>query len=207
MDRMPRSICEQRPQEIVAACRKLYQRLSFQEITLGEISKETSISRPSIYNYFHSKEEIFLALLQEEYELWTADLTQSFAKHPALTAQEYAALVGQSLEKRITLLKIQCMNLYEIEEHSRLECLVEFKKSYQHTLSTVEKSLEKFFPAMSPKDREIFLYLFFPFLYGLYPYVYPTTQQQEAMERAHIQLSPQKVSDLAALCLLKLLPN
>lgn len=81
------------------------------------------------------------------------------------------------------------------------------QKSYQHTLSTVEKSLEKFFPAMTPQDRENFLYLFFPFLYGLYPYVYPTTQQQEAMERAHIQLSPQKVSDLAALCLLKLLPN
>ena len=53
-----------RKEEIVNACEKLYQTMSFKDITLKEIGKETSFSRTSIYNYFQTKEEIFLALLK-----------------------------------------------------------------------------------------------------------------------------------------------
>ena len=41
-----------RREEIVNACEKLYKTMSFREITLKEISEETSFSRPSIYDYF-----------------------------------------------------------------------------------------------------------------------------------------------------------
>ena len=61
--KVAREIVEQRPQEIMDACRKLYEKESFQEISLKEISAQTSISRPSIYNYFETKDEIFLAIL------------------------------------------------------------------------------------------------------------------------------------------------
>ena len=63
---MPRGSAEltnARREEIIAACEKLYQTMSFKEITLKDISVETSFSRPSIYNYFQTKEEIFLALM------------------------------------------------------------------------------------------------------------------------------------------------
>ena len=51
-----------RKEEIINACEMLYQTLSFKEITLKEIGKVTSFSRPTIYNYYQTKEEIFLAL-------------------------------------------------------------------------------------------------------------------------------------------------
>jgi AcrR family transcriptional regulator len=63
-----------RREEIVTACEKLYQTMSFREITLKEISEATSFSRPSIYNYFATKEEIFLALFEREYDRWNAAL-------------------------------------------------------------------------------------------------------------------------------------
>ena len=52
----------QRREEIINACEQLYRTMSFREITLKEIGKITSFSRPTIYNYFETKEEIFLAL-------------------------------------------------------------------------------------------------------------------------------------------------
>ena len=61
-----------RREEIVNACEKLYETVSFREITLKTISEETSFSRPSIYNYFSTKEEIFLALFAREYDRWIA---------------------------------------------------------------------------------------------------------------------------------------
>ncbi|MBQ7671297.1 MAG: TetR/AcrR family transcriptional regulator, partial [Clostridia bacterium] len=51
-----------REEEILNACEKLYERMNFKEITIKEIGAETSFSRPSIYNYFQTKEEIFLKL-------------------------------------------------------------------------------------------------------------------------------------------------
>ena len=55
-------LTQARKNEIIAACRKLYETMSFKEITLKEIGKQTSFTRTSIYNYFETKEEIFLAL-------------------------------------------------------------------------------------------------------------------------------------------------
>ena len=54
-----------RKEEIINACAALYETMSFKEITIRNNSKKTSFSRPSIYNYFQTKEEIFLALLHE----------------------------------------------------------------------------------------------------------------------------------------------
>ena len=69
---MPKSSEEQaqaRRDEIVNACAELYETMSFRDITLKEIGQRTSFTRTSIYNYFETREEIFLALTQREYEL------------------------------------------------------------------------------------------------------------------------------------------
>ena len=64
-----------RREEIINACEKLYKTMSFKQITLKEIGNIVPFSRPTIYNYFKTKEEIFLALFQREYDLWNESLT------------------------------------------------------------------------------------------------------------------------------------
>ena len=59
-----------RKEEIINACEELYKTMSFKEITLKEIGNVTSFTRTSIYNYFQTKEEIFLALFEREYYRW-----------------------------------------------------------------------------------------------------------------------------------------
>ena len=44
-----------RREEIIAACRKLYETMSFKDITLKEIGQQTSFTRTSIYNYFETR--------------------------------------------------------------------------------------------------------------------------------------------------------
>ena len=53
-------------EEIVTACAELYSTMSFKDITIKEIGSATSFTRTSIYNYFQTKEETFLALLQAD---------------------------------------------------------------------------------------------------------------------------------------------
>ena len=65
-------LTQARREKIINAYEKLYRTMSFKEITIKEIGNVTSFTRTSIYNYFQTKEEIFLALLKREYELWIA---------------------------------------------------------------------------------------------------------------------------------------
>ena len=123
-----------RKEEIIRACASLYETMSFKDITMKEIGAVTSFTRTSIYNYFHTKEEIFLALFQQEYEKWIADLDTLTAKHEALTNDELAQELARSLEKRALLLKLLSMNLYDMEENSRIERLAEFKLAYGNSI-------------------------------------------------------------------------
>ena len=161
------ALTKARREEIVQACARLYETRSFREITLKEIGAQTTFTRTSIYNYFHTKEEIFLALLQQEHEAWNQDLAALCQSNTTLTAEAFAEALAHTLEKRTCMLKLMSMNLYDLEANSRLENLAAFKREYAATLAALQHCLEVFFPAMTGEDRQAFLYAFFP-CYSIY---------------------------------------
>ena len=186
---MPRGSEERtaaRREEIILACAELYKRMSFKDITMKEIGNTITVTRTSIYNYFQTKEEIFLALLQREYELLIQRLKEIQAENESLTRAEFAAALAHSLEDRKNLLKIMSMNHYDMEENSRLERLIEFKTVYGQALAEVRNCLDKFFPEMTDADKQDFVFSFFPFLFGIYPYTMVTEKQKEAMRQAKV---------------------
>lgn len=175
-----------RKEEIINACAALYETMGFKDITIRDIGQKTSFTRTSIYNYFQTKEEIFLALLQREYEAWIQDLEAVRRSCPAMSAEAFAAALAHTLEKRECMLKLLSMNLYDMEGNSRMENLVSFKTAYANSLRAVAGCLERFFPSMTADGIQEFLYTFFPFLFGVYPYAAPTDKQRKAMELAHM---------------------
>lgn len=185
MPRGSEELTNARKAEIINACAKLYDIKNFKQITLKEIGEKTSFTRTSIYNYFQTKEEIFLALLQQEYEKWIDDLNEMLHNNKTMSAEQFADSLARSLEKRERLLKLMSMNHYDMEANSRMENLVAFKTVYGNSMRTVTSCLQKFFPRMTAGDIQEFIYAFFPFLFGVYPYTVVTDKQKEAMEKAN----------------------
>lgn len=175
-----------RREEIVNACASLYETMNFKNISIKEIGKVTSFTRTSIYNYFQNKEEIFLALLQREYEHWNKRLRQIREEHSTMTGVEFADALAHSLEERKNLLKLMSMNHYDIEENSRVEKIIEMKVTYGESLAEVRNCLEKFFPEMTVQDIQDFIFSFFPFMFGIYPYTVVSEKQKEAMKQAKV---------------------
>ena len=194
-----------RKEEIIQACAKLNETMSFKEITIKEIGAATSFTRTSIYNYFETKEEIFLALLQKEYELWAEAMHTAMEKQSAMSRREVAQVLARTLTDRPRLLRLLSMNLYDMEANSRPERLAEFKVAFGASLDTVEQMIEKYIPDMDAEARKRFLYSFFPFIYGIYPYTNVTEKQKEAMKRAGIPYAYQSAYELTYGCLKKLL--
>lgn len=194
-----------RREEIVNACERLYQTMSFKEITLKEIGNATSFTRTSIYNYFQTKEEIFLALFEREYGRWIADLELILSRNERMGKKRLAEELAESLERREQLLKLLSMNHYDMEASSRLERLTSFKVAFGSSMETTCRILEKFCPEMSEPERQGFIYAFFPFIYGIYPYAVVTDKQREAMERAGVHYVFHSIYEIAYACLVRLL--
>lgn len=194
-----------RREEIINACEELYKKENFKDITLKQIGEKTTFSRTSIYNYFQTKEEIFLALFQREYEKWIEDLDKIYEKNERLMIEELANKLAHTIEKRPTLLKLLAMNLYDMEDNSKMEALVEFKQAYGNSIKAVKRCLDKFVTNMNEEEKTNFILSFFPFMYGIYPYAVVTAKQKEAMEKADVPFKKLTIYEIAYMGTLKLL--
>ena len=195
----------QRREEIINACEKLYQTMSFKEITLKEIGNETSFSRPAIYNYFQTKEEIFLGLFELEYKRWNGDLEKILKENDPLTRTQIAEKIARSLEKREQLLKLLSMNNYDMEANSRLELLTTFKAAYGKSMTNIRSILSKFCPEIGREELNNFIFIFYPFMFGIYPYAMVTEKQKTAMKDAQVDFAEHSIYEITYNCLVRLL--
>ncbi len=179
--------------------------MSFKDITLKEIGNETSFSRPTIYNYFRTKEEIFLALFEREYIRWNDELEDILQSNETLTKEQLSGKIASSLANREQLLKLLAMNNYDMESNSRPELLTSFKVAYGESLKIVSRILTKFCPEKSAAEIQNIIYVFFPFMFGIYPYTEVTDKQREAMKQANADFVYQSIYEITDNCLLRLL--
>lgn len=198
-------IVEDKKEEIIKACEELYKETSFKDITIKGIGEQGKFSRTSIYYYFQTKEEIFLALFKQEYEKWIKDLEEIYNKNEELTKESFADKLAHTIEKRKNLLKLLSMNLYDMEENSRIEELTKFKEAYGRAVKMVKKCIDKFFKEMTEEEKDKFIFSFFPFMYGIYPYAEVTEKQKEAMKNANVPFKSQTIYEITYNGLLKLL--
>ena len=202
---MSKEIVDMRKEEIINACEKLYENNSFKDITIKSIGEKTTFSRTSIYNYFQTKEEIFLALLKREYERWIEDLNVIYEQNQEMTKEVFADKLANTVTKRKNLLKLLSMNMYDMEENSRMEELIDFKKAYGDAIKTLKKCVDKFFEKISEEEREEFVCLFFPLMYGIHPYSEVTERQLQAMKISDVPYKALSIYDIAYKGIIRLL--
>ena len=183
---MEKRLIDERKEEIINACEKLYQKLDFKDINIKLIGDKISVGRTSIYNYFETKEEIFLALLEREYLKWNEDLINILTQNKKLKKENFIDKITESLIKRKTLLKLISINMFEMEANSRVENITNFKLTFKETVSLLEQCLSKFFNVKNSEAEEI-TFTILPFLVGIYPYTSVKNKMKEAINKADFE--------------------
>lgn len=184
---MPRISKEEslaRRDQIIDACEALYQQKGYRDVTMAQVAEGLSFGRANIYNYFQNKDEILLALLQREHELWARDLEQLAADAATASNEELAGGLAESLVCREQMLKLLAMNLYDMEQNSRLENLANLKRAYAHALAALRTLAVAARPEWDSARAERFVFTLMPFTLGVYPYAHHTPKQLEAMAAA-----------------------
>lgn len=198
---------ERRREEIIDACEKIYRSKGFYGVTLKDIGEAITCTRPAIYRYFETKEEILLGLLVREYESWLKELSIVQNHAGILSRDGLAAAIAGTLQNRDVLLRILNMNLCEIEQNSRIENLTEFKEKY-NKLTVVFAQILHFYSKKMPENTAEHISLtFFAFLFGVYPFVFHTEKQLEAMRLAGVEYAEVSIYEMVYQCLIRLLPE
>ena len=112
-------------------------------------------------------------------------------------ADTVAKQIAASLQKRELMLKLLSVNLYDLEENSRMDCLISFKKVYARSRELMLKIMRICNSDLS--DEQLFqkMLAVFAYLHGIYPYCYATKKQSEAMQAAGIKPKAQNIYGLS----------
>ena len=176
-------------------------------VSIGRLlhQEETKMIKGTPALIAERREEIFLALFQREYDRWNEELEAIIEENDSLTREQVAEKIAHSLEKRKQLLKLLSMNNFDMEANSRQEMLTSFKASYGRSMRNIRGILDKFCTGMSDEDKQNFIYVFYPFMFGIYPYSAVTEKQKQAMKEAHVDYDYQSAYEITFRCLARLL--
>lgn len=201
---MEKKLIDNRKEEIIDACEKLYKEVGFKNVNIKLIGDNISCSRTSIYNYFETKEEIFLALVEREYIKWNNDLLKIYERDTKTSIGEFIDLIVSSLSKRKILLKLISMNMYEMEENSSYENVKNYKMAYTESVNLFKKCLIKLLNYNDDKATEI-VFTFFPFMIGIYPYSAVTEKQKKALNELNFKYNYYNIEELIKMGLYNIL--
>ncbi len=177
----------ERKKEILNACARLFDEYGFDGVNFKAIGALTSFTRPAIYKYYSSKEEILLDLFTQDLKLWDMDIQVMITSNETMDKDTYAKALTETFMRHQRLLKLLSILFSSLEKNCSLEKLITFKKDmHTHTFNFI-LSLEKFFPDASEEQRGQFMTTAISLVLGLYPYTHLSDRQIEAIKKSGVQ--------------------
>ena len=186
-----------RQREIITVCDAIYREKGYEAVHFKAVSQMTTISRPSIYNYYKTKEEIFLDVLKRDYFKWEEELKFHYKKTPKMTKNEYCSFMTKSLKKHEKYLELITIYIHPIERNSRLEKLTSFKTEIHHFFQIILEGLTKYFPGATDEQKQRILFYLMIIVTGAYSHTHLTEKQIEAIKTADPE---EKIPNFRTVC-------
>lgn len=117
---------QQRYEDILQRTAELFLVQEYADITLTSVAKDLHISRPAIYNYFPSKEELFLALLKREYLTCEQKMKETFTD--SLPTKTFCRTLVQVFYRQPLFVKLLSLHTAALEDKCGYEIMSQFKR-------------------------------------------------------------------------------
>lgn len=178
---------QERIQDIINAASEIYNDLGYEGLNFSAISEYTKFTRPNIYKYFKTKDEILLEILKEDMASWITCLSNSFKLNKLYSLEEISEIWVNNLSEHSRLLELYSFLFTTIEKNVSVEALAKFKQdtipTYQVQLLTL---VEQLFPTATQASLYDFIVAQMTLAFGLYPMCQLNDLQLQAIELSGI---------------------
>ena len=182
---------EIRRNAILEAAKALFSELKYEEISLNAIAREARISKPNVYRYFSSREEIFLAIFEEEQRKFIDELSLKLKR---LRGKDIAAGIARAwVDVSLafpTLMDLLPQHSISMEENSSPEQLAAFKKQTLADWQKLIGALYETHPAIDAEAWTNVIKLTVRLMSGLWPLANPSDVVVQAAKESGWQDYP-----------------
>jgi TetR/AcrR family transcriptional regulator len=164
---------------ILAAAKALFCKEPFESIAMSQVAAAAGLAKGTLYLYFRTREEIFLALLTREYSSWFA----AFADQAKRCATPDAALdwIVASLAARGELVHLAGLLHAVLERNLPVETAREFKLRVAAGISAIAPDLARALDLENEKDARRFLNWLQASVVGIHQLASPAPAVRAAM--------------------------
>jgi AcrR family transcriptional regulator len=130
---------------ILDAARTLFLAAPDRLPSAAAIAHSAGLAKGTVYLYFRTKEEIFMALLQEDWATPIADILHVFRPSPQPPQRRIAAFIKRYVDylaDHPELLRLDALGYSVLERNLSFELLVRFKLEFAHGLAAAGHAVE-----------------------------------------------------------------
>lgn len=180
-----------RKEEILDAARSLFATLPYDEVSLNGIAREAGMSKPNLYRYFSSREEIFLQILREEQQSFLEQLSKRLESLPGKKpVDEIAEAWVDAAIACPDLLALLPQLGTSMEKNSSVEQLVAYKKESFAGADALAQLHQKLYPKLDLEKWKRVLNCSVGLLAGLWPLCSGNDLVERAMRHPDVGLEP-----------------
>lgn len=143
----------ERRQTILDSAWKIFQRSSYESVTMDAVARETSLAKGTLFLYFRTKEELFLAVTAQQLSGWFASIDEALTQISGAAAKEQViALMADSLRERSGFTRLLAILSTVLEQNVTYESALEFKRQLLGSMLHTGAELERCLPFLNPGE-------------------------------------------------------
>jgi len=144
---------EKRRLDILQAAYKLFLDKDFEEISLNSIATESKLSKPSIYLYFKTREEIFMHIFEEAFREWITNSVKVLGTmHEGADSGEIAHAWIDVLWNNERMCSLAPLLQLTIEHNISEDLLTDTLRMKLEESKKLQKSMQRFIPGINLTD-------------------------------------------------------
>jgi AcrR family transcriptional regulator len=141
---------EERRRAILDVARALAETMPFPAIAMQEVAARAGLAKGTLYLYFQTKEELVLALLVEEMDVWFALVDERLERLRKPDPAGVARVLQEALAERPLFVRLLAILHLLLEQNLGPEVTLRFKRTILRHVAQTGFHLEATLPALSP---------------------------------------------------------
>ena len=190
---------DERRRAILLAARDLAREVGARELSLNELGRRSGVSKPNIYRYFESREEVLFRLFVHELEEVVGQVEESLGAAPA-DVPEIAARLTRVYLAHPLFCQLLGMMSETIEHNLSVEAIAAGKAEMATLLARVAGALARALPWLSAADATWASHATALYVAALWPAAHPSCAAAEVLGRPEFAaMKPDAPRDLGRL--------
>ncbi|HEX2077430.1 MAG TPA: TetR family transcriptional regulator [Longimicrobium sp.] len=183
---------ERRNAILMTAWRMYTREPSFAAFTMAALAREAGLAKGTLYLYFRTKEELFLALLENGFGAWFDSMDRRLDDAQGEWTPERAAdVVLASIAGRETLARLLSILPGIVEHNVEFDAALRFKRQVMHRAEVTGHRLEARLPFLRAGEGARFLVHLHALVIGVWQLAQPSPVIRRVMEAP--ELAPARV--------------